>query len=75
MSSSSRALLELHAARADEDGERWQWHQGPGQIDDFWFVNVDGSIVEIRAMYRSDTPAELLEEMRTLVESATFRFP
>lgn len=59
----------------DEDGERWQWHQGPGQIDDFWFVNVDGSIVEIRAMYRSDTPAELLEEMRTLVESATFRFP
>ena len=57
---------------ANEGGERWQWHQGPGQIDDFWFVNVDGSIVEIRAMYRPDTPLELLEEMRTVVESATF---
>jgi hypothetical protein len=56
----------------DKDGERWQWHQGPGQIDDFWFVNVDGSIVEIRAMYRPDTPVELVEEMRTVVESATF---
>jgi hypothetical protein len=59
----------------DEDGERWHWHQGPGQVDDFWFVNVDGSIVEIRAMYRPDTPIELLAEMRTLVESATFQFP
>jgi hypothetical protein len=59
----------------DEDGEPWHWHQGPGQIDDFWFVNVDGSIVEIRAMYRPDTPIELIEEMRTLVESATFEAP
>ncbi len=59
----------------NEDGERWQWHQGPGQIDDFWFVNVDGSIVEIRASYLPETPTELLEEMRTLVESATFEFP
>jgi hypothetical protein len=59
----------------DEAGERWQWHQGPGQIDDFWFVDVEGSLVEIRASYRPDTPRELLEEMRTLVESATFEFP
>lgn len=59
----------------DEDGERWQWHQGQGQIDDFWFVDVDGALVEIRAMYRPDTPRELIEEMRTIVESATFQFP
>ena len=59
----------------NEAGERWQWHQGPGQIDDFWFVEVEGSIVEIRAMYRPDTPRELVEEMRTLVESATFELP
>ena len=56
----------------NEAGERWQWHQGPGQIDDFWFVDVEGSIVEIRAMYRPDTPRELVEEIRTLVESTTF---
>lgn len=59
----------------DEDGERWQWHQGPGQIDDFWFVDVDGAIVEIRVLYRPDTPVELIEEMRTMVESATFAAP
>ena len=57
-----------------EGEDRWQWQQGPGQIDDFWFVDVEGSVVEIRAMYRPDTPRELLEEMRTLVESATFQF-
>ena len=60
---------------ANEAGERLQWHQGPGQIDDFWFVDVEGSLVEIRAIYRPDTPAELVEEMRTLIESATFQFP
>lgn len=53
----------------------WQWHQGPGQIDDFWFIDVEGSLVEIRALYRSDTPTELVAEMRTLVESSTFEFP
>lgn len=58
-----------------EGEDRWQWQQGPGQIDDFWFVDVEGSIVEIRAMYRPDTPTELVEEMRTLVESATFQLP
>ena len=58
-----------------EGEERWQWHQGPGQIDDFWFVDVQGSIVTIRASFRPDTPTELLEEMRTIVESATFEFP
>jgi len=57
-----------------EGEDRWQWHQGPGQIDDFWFVDVEGSIVEIRAMYRPDTPRELVEEMRTFVESTTFQF-
>ena len=58
-----------------EGEERWQWQQGRGQIDDFWFVDVEGSIVELRASYRPDTPVELYEEMRTLVESATYEFP
>jgi hypothetical protein len=53
----------------------WQWHQGPGQIDDFWFVDVEGSLVEIRASWRPGTPAELIEETRSIVESSTFEFP
>jgi hypothetical protein len=48
-----------------------RWHQGPGQIDTFWIVEVDGAIVIISAMYRPDTSAERIEEMRAIVESAT----
>ena len=50
----------------------WRWHQGPGQIDDLWFVDVDGTIVVIDAMYRADTPFANIEEMREIAESATF---
>jgi len=53
----------------------WEWHQGPGQIDDFWFIDVEGSVVEFRVAYRPDTPPELVAEMRTMIESATFEFP
>ncbi len=59
----------------NEAGEPWHWHQGTGQIDDFWFVDVEGSLVEIRASYRPDTSDDLVEEMRTLIESTSFQFP
>jgi hypothetical protein len=49
-----------------------RWHQGPGQIDTFWIAEVDDAIVIIDAMYRADTPAERIEEMRSIAESATF---
>lgn len=61
---------------ADAEGtEPWNWHQGPGQIDTFWIVDVDGAIVIIDAMYRTDTPADRIEEMRAIAESATFLKP
>ncbi len=47
-------------------------HQGPGQVDEFWILDVDGAIVIIDAMYRPSTPAELVEELRAIAESATF---
>lgn len=50
-------------------------HQGPGQIDTFWIVEVDDAIVILNAMYRDDTPAERIEEMRAIAESATFEEP
>ncbi len=50
-------------------------HQGPGQIDELWILDVNGAFVIIDAMYRPDTPAELVEEMRTIAESATFETP
>jgi len=47
-------------------------HQGPGQVDELWILNVNQAVVIIDAMYRADTPAELIDEMRTIAESATF---
>jgi hypothetical protein len=52
-----------------------RYQQGPGQIDDIYIVDVDGTIVIIDAMYRPSTPAELVDEMRGIMESATFELP
>ncbi len=46
--------------------------QGAGQIDELWILDVDGSIVILDATYSPATPADLVEEMRTIAESATF---
>ena len=49
--------------------------QGPGQIDEMWILDVDGSIVILNVVYGPDTPAALIDEMRAIVESATFEAP
>jgi hypothetical protein len=52
-----------------------RFHQGPGQVDEFWILDVDSTIVIIDAMYRPNTPEELVDEMRAIAESATFDAP
>ena len=52
-----------------------RYHQGPGQIDELWIVDVAGATVIIDAMYRSDTPAELIREMQSIAQSARFDTP
>jgi hypothetical protein len=47
-------------------------HQGPGQIDEIWILNVNGAVAILDVMYRPDTPAPLIDEMRAIAESATF---
>jgi hypothetical protein len=46
--------------------------QGAGQVDELWIMDVDGSIVILDATYGPAAPADLVEELRTLAESATF---
>ena len=46
--------------------------QGPGQIEELYIVDVDGSIVVIDAVSWNETPAELVEEQRVIVDSITF---
>jgi hypothetical protein len=52
-----------------------RYQQGPGQIDELWIVDVDGAIVIIDAMYRGDTPDEVIGELRSIAESVTFELP
>ena len=47
----------------------------PGQTNEFWFVDVEGSIVMLLGRYLPDTPDESVEELRAIVESATFEVP
>ncbi len=46
--------------------------QGPGQIDELWILDVNGAIVILDAAYGPATPAEVVDELRALAESATF---
>lgn len=48
---------------------------GAGQIDELWILDVGGSIVILDASYSPATPAEVVEELRTLAASATFEAP
>jgi hypothetical protein len=63
-------IFGTYGLRGGTEPERSQ--QGPGQIDDLWILDVDGSIVILDAMYGPAVPAELVDELRTLSESATF---
>jgi hypothetical protein len=49
--------------------------QGPGEVDELWIVDVDGSIVILNAVYSPAASAELIDELRALAESATFEAP
>ena len=49
--------------------------QFPGQISEVWVVDLGGKFVFFDAGYFAATPAEDVEEMRAIVESATFERP
>ncbi len=55
--------------------EPTRYHQGPGQIDEFWVVDVDGAFAVIDATYRPDTRAALIEQMRSMAQSVVFNSP
>ena len=64
------SLFGLYQATSESEPSRNV--QGPGQIDELWILDVDGSIVILDATYGPAAPANLVEELRTLAESATF---
>lgn len=64
--------LDEFAMYGTEEDPLGRYSQGPGQIDELWILDVDGTVVIIDAMSRPDTRAQLVEEMRTIIESTTF---
>jgi hypothetical protein len=62
----------FYGIEAGDGTEPYRNAQGPGQIDELWILDVGGWIVIIDAAYGPATPAELVEELRNLAESATF---
>jgi hypothetical protein len=52
--------------------ERSHQGQGLGQIDEFWIVDVDGQVMLMDGMYGPETPQEDIDELYTILESATF---
>jgi len=55
--------------------EPYRYHQGPGQIDELWILDVNGVPVIIDTAYYAGTPTADVEELRAIVESATFQSP
>jgi hypothetical protein len=47
-------------------------HQGPGQIDEVWILDMNGELVVVDAMYGPETPAKDLDELHAILESMTF---
>jgi hypothetical protein len=86
--SSNHCDLGILATLAEGGGEPWHGYEGPagevlmpvypsapGQIDELWILDVDGGFAIIDVVYRPDTPAALIDEMRTIAASASFELP
>jgi len=50
-----------------------RYHQDPGQIDEVWVVDLNGTVAVIDAGYYAGTPAKDVAEARAIVESITFK--
>jgi hypothetical protein len=55
--------------------EPYRYHQGPGQIDQVYILDVDGVLTVIDTAYYGGTRDAAVDELRGIVESATFELP
>lgn len=54
------------------EGGCQRFHQGPGQIDKLWIVDVDGVPMIIDAAWYDETPPDHVAEIEAIVNSVTF---
>ena len=62
----------LFASWATPTEEAARYHQAPGQIDNLWIFDVEGHVVIIDWGYYEATPQDVVDELRTIVDSITF---
>lgn len=58
-------------AEGPDDGPD-RYHQGPGQIDEMWVLDVEGVVTVMDAMYGPETPTEHVDELHAILQSMTF---
>jgi hypothetical protein len=68
-----QGLFSMFSERVATDRDSVErYAQGPGQIDEVWILDVDGRMVLIDWTYYDGTPLHVVDELRAIVESATF---
>jgi hypothetical protein len=65
-----RAIFASWGLGAEPNPKRY--HQGPGQIDKLWILDVDGELAVIDAGYYEGTPQIVVDELEAIVGSTTF---
>jgi hypothetical protein len=65
----------LGQSRGSSPDDLGRYSQDPGQIEELWVVDVDGSIVVMDGVYYPDTMPSVVEELRAILASATFDVP
>jgi hypothetical protein len=63
-------LAEELAGERDSSPSRFA--QGPGQIDEFWAADVNGQLVMFDITSGPETPADVIQDMYSIAESAAF---
>lgn len=53
----------------------YRYHQGPGQIDEVYVLDVNGVLVAWDTAYYAGTPDADVDDLRGILESATFQLP
>ena len=49
-----------------------RYAQGPGQIEEVWVLDLNGTVMAFAGMYFPETPAEHVDEVRAILGSMTF---
>ncbi len=53
----------------------YRYSQGPGAIDEVYVLDVDGVLMVVDTQYYAGTPDAAVDELRGIIESATFALP